>query len=227
LSSNIKAKTLDHLRAAAALFLWDAGAVRINLKEPFRLASGNFSPIYVNCRRVISSPTFMSLYTTMVRLMQETEGFTMDMVAGGETAGIPYAAYLGSALSLPMLYVRKTKKGYGLAKLVEGSVRSGAKVLLVEDLITDAGSKLHFIKVLRAAGCTVTDVLVLFDRGQGGCEALAKEGVTLRSVVDMDRALAVADEYELVECDDLESVRLYLADPDDWHRRMELEYHME
>ena len=148
---------LSRLREAAALMFWEAEAVRIRLEDPFRLASGNFSPIYINCRRVISEPAFMSLFVASGRTVLERAGAEYGAVAGGETAGIPFAAYLAQGTGRRMLYVRKKAKGYGIASKVEGQVRTGDRVLLVEDLITDGGSKIGFLEALREAGGEVTD----------------------------------------------------------------------
>ncbi|MCB1035775.1 MAG: orotate phosphoribosyltransferase, partial [Acidobacteria bacterium] len=165
---DLNGPVLARLREAAALMFWEVEAVRIRLEDPFRLASGNFSPIYINCRRVISEPAFMALFVAAGRTVLERAGVEVEAVAGGETAGIPFAAYLAQGMGRRMLYVRKQAKGYGIASKVEGHVRAGDRVLLVEDLITDGGSKLGFLDALREAGGRVTDGLVLFDRQQGG-----------------------------------------------------------
>ena len=130
---------LARLREAIALYLWELEAVRVQPDEPFRLASGNHSPIYVNCRRVISEPGFMQLFRAAGLLICQRRDIAVDVVAGGETAGIPFAAYLAQALAAPMVYVRKRAKGYGMAGRVEGEAPAGSRVLLVEDLITDGG----------------------------------------------------------------------------------------
>jgi orotate phosphoribosyltransferase len=201
----------------AALMLWDAEAIMVNLDEPFKLVSGNYSPIYVNCRRVISDPTFMSMFTALAQLIWKREGIKVNVIAGGETAGIPFAAYLARSLSIPMVYVRKSKKVYGIANLVEGRLSKNAKVLLVEDLITDGKSKMGFIDALSDAGATVEHVLVLFDRLQGGFEALQRRGVLLHKLTDMDTALGVAEVEKLLPNGHVEVVSEYIVSPRDWH----------
>ena len=215
----IAEKVLSQAQEIAAYLLWDIGAIRVNLDEPFKLVSGNYSPIYINCRQVISFPTFMGLFTAFARAICEHRAVEIDAVAGGESAGIPFAAYVAQALSRPMIYVRKVKKEHGLASLIEGQVKEGNRVLLVEDLITDAGSKLHFIDAISAVGGVVNDVLVLFDRGQGGGEALEKRGIRLHKVTDMDTAITVAKEAGLVSDKDVESIRDYLSSPRAWHTK--------
>lgn len=216
--------TVDQLRRQVARSFWDAEAVRVALDEPFELASGNRSPIYVNCRVLISDPDFMRLFTRAARAVLEAAAVTIDAVAGGETAGIPYAAYLARDLDLPMLYVRKKAKGYGMASKVEGRLEPGWRVLLVEDLVTDGGSKLGFVDALRAGSAAVDDALVLFDRQQGGERVLAEHGVRLHSVTDLATTLAVGEAATVLPTEARAEVDRYLADPAAWHAERGFEY---
>ena len=215
---------LARLREAAALVLWELEAVKVRPADPFRLASGNSSPIYVNCRRLISEPGFMELFVAAARRLTRASDVRFDAVAGGETAGIPFAAYLASAFAQPMVYVRKKTKGYGLASRVEGHLEPGAVVLLVEDLITDGGSKLSFLDALAEAGATVSDALVVFDRQQGGAETLGARGVRLSSVTDLETLLRTGEETGLLSPEDRRSVDDYFRDPESWHRERGLDY---
>jgi len=207
-----------------SLLLWENGAIKINIEQPFKLASGNYSPIYINCRQVISDPAFMHLFTGFVHSVCKRSGLKIDMIAGGETAGIPFGAYVAQSMSLPFVYVRKAKKGHGIANLIEGGDVSGKRVLLVEDLITDAGSKLHFIEALKAGNGIAENVLVLFDRNQGGREALAALGIKLHALTDLDTALDVAGQMNLLSGEDLKSVENYLEHPAEWHEERGLEF---
>jgi orotate phosphoribosyltransferase len=209
--------TAERLRRRAARALWAARAVRVDLAEPFELASGNRSPIYVNCRLLISDPAFMRLYTRAARAILAAAQVAVDAVAGGETAGIPYAAYLACRQRLPLLYVRKKAKGYGVASRVEGRLEPGWRVLLVEDLVTDGGSKLGFVEALRAAGATVEDALVLFDRQQGGAGVLAAHGVRLHAVTDLATALAAGGAVAGLSPAARAEIDRYLDDPAAWH----------
>ena len=215
---------LQRLREAMALYLWELEAVRVSPDEPFRLASGNRSPIYVNCRRVISEPGFMQLFNAAALLICERRQLAIDAVAGGETAGIPFAAYLAPTLGRPMLYVRKRAKGHGIASRVEGHCEQGARVLLVEDLITDGGSKLGFLEAIAAAGGEVRDVLVLFDRQQGGSDLLASRGARLHAVADRATTLAVGQAAGRLSRQAAETVEGYFRDPAQWHRSRGLDF---
>ncbi len=220
----VDAKLTTQIAEMTSLLLWENGAVKINAEEPFKLASGNRSPLYINCRQVFSDPLFMNLFNSFAAIIIDRNQIKVDMFAGGETAGIPYAAYLAHSKNLPMLYVRKKAKSYGIASKVEGGSPDGKHVMLIEDLITDGGSKIGFIEALRAGGGTVTDALVLFDRNQGGDETLKKTGVNLISVTDLATALKVAGENNILTAQDLETVYSYLKDPEQWHQQRGLEF---
>lgn len=209
---------LLRLQEAVAVMLWEMEAVRVRPDDPFQLASGNYSPIYINGRRVISDPAFMQLFCAASRLLLRRRDVDFDAVAGGETAGIPFAAMLSPALACPMVYVRKKAKGYGLGSQVEGHLEKGQRVLLVEDLITDGGSKKVFIDALEAADFAVDDCLVFFDRQQGGRRTLDKWGVQLHAVADRATTLRVGVETGFLDAEASASVDAYFDDPKAWHR---------
>jgi orotate phosphoribosyltransferase len=205
------------LRRAVASAFWDAEAVKVDFEQPFELASGNRSPIYINCRLLISSPDFMRLFTRASRAVLAESGVEVDAVAGGETAGIPYAAYLARDWDRAMLYVRKKEKGYGIASKVEGRLKPGWRVLLVEDLVTDGVSKLGFVDALRAAGAEVAEALVVFDRQQGGGRLLARHGVRLHAVTDLTTTLSVGEQRSALTPEERTEIDAYFADPRAWH----------
>ena len=215
---------VSRLRQTVALFLWEHQAIRVSAEQPFKLASGNMSPIYIDCRRVVSDPCFMRLYNTAAATLLQRRAASFQVVAGGETAGIPYGAYLASALSLPFIYIRKKPKGYGTTSRLEGMLPAGSDVLLVEDLITDGGSKIGFLDAVRDAGAKVTDALVLFDREQGGTELLASHGVTLHSVCDRTTAFAMGNSAGLLDDLTRESCNDYFRDPEVWHAKRGFTY---
>lgn len=224
MTQSLDQRTLSLLREAITLQLWHSGAIAVSSATPYRLVSGNFSPIYVNCRQLISSTTFVDLFCGAMRLLCTHEGIAFDAVAGGETAGIPFAAFVARHFGLPMLYVRKAAKEHGLRSQVEGLTEVGSRVLLVEDLVTDAGSKLSFVEALRSAGYLVEHVVVVFDRQQGGRELLTRGGLVLHSFADMTSALAIAERASLLSAEQLAEVTSYLASPVEWHARRGLSY---
>ena len=130
-----------------AKYLLDIGAVNFRPEDPYTFTSGRVSPSYIDCRRVIAFPEAREAMTAhAVDLIDREIGRdNIDVVAGGETAGIPYAAFVAVALGKPMVYVRKEPKGFGRMAQIEGALDDGARVLLVEDLTTDGGSKVRFV----------------------------------------------------------------------------------
>jgi orotate phosphoribosyltransferase len=209
----------------ASRILWDLGAIRVSAEQPFRLTSGNFSPIYINCRRLISDAPSMDMIAAFAHWLCRSVGIQSDVLAGGESAGIPFASYLASRVGKPMVYVRKRPKDHGLASQVEGELLAGARVLLVEDLITDGQSKLEFVAPLRAQGGVVQHCLVVFDRLQGGAESLREHGIQLVSMTDIQQALGVGHAASFLTSGMLQEVREYLAAPEEWHRAKGLAYH--
>ena len=147
-----------------AKMMLEVQAVHFSEGKPFIFTSGWASPVYIDCRKLISYPrirsTLMDFATSTIVRDVGFEQF--DTVAGGETAGIPFAAWIADRLSLPMQYVRKKPKGFGRGAQIEGHIEEGARTLLVEDLTTDGRSKINFCKALRDAGAVVDHVFVMF-----------------------------------------------------------------
>ena len=205
---------------AAARILLETRAVLMRPDEPFVLTSGRTSPVYVDCRRLISFPRARAALMDMaVDLLARDAGVeAFDAVAGGETAGIAYAAWIADRLALPMLYVRKQPKGFGRNAQIEGTFRDGDRVLLVEDLATDGGSKLNFVHALRAAGAEVAHCLVVFHYGifPQGIAALTAEGVALHALATWHDVIDEAEASGYFAADGLAEVRAFLADPAAW-----------
>src|SRR5262245_13957853 len=136
------------IASLTARMLLEVEAVRFYAEKPFIFTSGLASPVYTDCRRPISFPRVrQSLMDFGASTLARDVGFEVfDAVAGGETAGIAYAAWMADRLMLPMQYVRKQPKGFGRNAQIEGEVKEGQRVLLVEDMTTDGGSKVNFIK---------------------------------------------------------------------------------
>jgi orotate phosphoribosyltransferase len=129
-----------------ARMLLEIEAVHFRADQPYTFTSGLASPVYIDGRKLISYPRIRSaLMDFAASVIFRSAGFEQfDVVAGGETAGIPFAAWIADKMGLPMVYVRKQPKGFGRNAQIEGNLAEGARVLLVEDLTTDGGSKLKF-----------------------------------------------------------------------------------
>lgn len=214
---------MDQLSEAArttAETLMDIEAVLFRPDDPFIFTSGRASPVYVDCRRIISFPEARGrLMDLAVELIEREIGRgRIDVVAGGETAGIPFAAWIAERLDRPMIYVRKKPKGFGRDAQIEGTFPEGARVLLVEDLATDGGSKLNFIEAIRKAGGKIADAFVIFHYGifPKGIAALGEKGVRLHALATWWDALAVAEQRGYLSPEGLATVRAFLEDPEAW-----------
>ena len=205
-----------------ARMLLDIGAVHFNATDPFTHASGKQAPTYIDCRKIISYPrvraTCMDFLTCTVMRNAGLEAF--DTIAGGETAGIPFAAMVAERMALPMSYVRKKPKGYGRTAQIEGEMREGDRVLLVEDLTTDGGSKITFVDAIRAAGatCAHTAVVFFYDIHPDTRTDLGRHGLTLHHLCTWADVIAEARRGDDFDAATLAEVTRFLADADDWRR---------
>lgn len=205
-----------------ARMLLEIQAVDFNSAEPFTLASGLPSPTYVDCRKLISYPRIRStLMDFMTVTVMRNAGFeAFDNIAGGETAGIPFAALVAERMGLPMTYVRKKPKGYGRNARIEGTMQEGQRVLLVEDLTTDGGSKLSFVDAIRQTGasCNHTAVIFYYDIFPQTAKTLGDHGVTLHHLCTWWDVLAEAKVQQAFDSETLTEVENFLNAPVAWQQ---------
>tara|TARA_R110000796_G_scaffold8838_4_gene28514 strand:+ start:2559 stop:3239 length:681 start_codon:yes stop_codon:yes gene_type:complete len=203
-----------------ARMLLEIKAVHFNAEDPFTLASGLQSPTYIDCRKLISYPrirtTLMDFLT--VTVMRDAGFEAFDNVAGGETAGIPFAAMMAERMALPMTYVRKKPKGYGRNARIEGEMTPGQRVLLVEDLTTDGGSKISFVDAIRETGASCAHTAVIFYYGifPQTEKTLGDHGVTLHSLCTWWDVLAEAKAQASFDEATLTEVETFLKAPREW-----------
>ncbi len=203
-----------------ARMLLEIGAVNFNTETPYTLASGLPSPSYIDCRKLISHPrirsTLMDFLTVTVMRNAGFEAF--DNIAGGETAGIPFAALVAERMALPMTYVRKKPKGYGRNARIEGDMSEGQRVLLVEDLTTDGGSKLSFVDAIRETGATCghTAVIFYYDIFPQTEKTLGDHGVALHHLCTWWDVLAEAKAQKIFAEETLTEVEKFLKAPREW-----------
>lgn len=210
---------MSDIAKQSAQILLDTRSVLFNSREPFTFTSGRISPVYVDCRRLISFPKERGTLMDFGAQILKKECPDLDYCAGGETAGIPYAAFMSERLNLPMLYVRKKPKGFGRMAQIEGVMdESGKKVVLIEDLQTDGGSKKVFIDALREAGAVVEHSFVVFHYGifQASEDNMKAMGVKLHALTTWWDVLAVAREKKYFDEETLNSVESFLKAPDVW-----------
>jgi orotate phosphoribosyltransferase len=204
----------------AARILLELKAVNFRPEEPYTLTAGWKSPVYIDCRKIISFPRARrKIIELAVENITRHIGFeSIDAVAGGETAGIPYAAWVSDVMGLPMQYVLKKPKGFGRMAQIEGELKEGQRVLLVEDLATDGGSKLNFMNALRDAGAQCEHAFVVFYYGvfPGALKSLEEQGMNLHFLTTWWDVLEVAETDGHFSKDKINEVRAFLHDPISW-----------
>ena len=203
-----------------AKMLFEIEAVHFMSDKPFIFTSGKASPVYIDCRKLISYPRVRhTLMDFAASVITRNIGFeTIDSIAGGETAGIPFAAWIADRLMLPMQYVRKKAKGFGRNAQIEGDFENGSHILLVEDLTTDGNSKIKFCEALREAGAKVDHTFVVFyyDIFPQTRQALDKIGLEMHSLATWWDVLKVAKEYNYFDTQAIGEVESFLHDPMKW-----------
>jgi orotate phosphoribosyltransferase len=219
MSTFLDAKTIAELTARMYL---DTGAVRFMTDKPFIFTSGWASPVYNDSRWLISFPDVRStMMDFMVSGIDRNIGrANVDCVAGGETAGIPFAAFVADRMHLPMQYVRKKAKGFGRGSQIEGRLLPGQRVLLVEDLATDGRSKVNFVNALRDGGGTCDHCYVLFfyDIYKDSQKVLGDIGVKLHALTTWWDVLAVAKKSGNFDPKMLGEVEAFMNDPAGWSK---------
>ena len=213
-------ETKHAIATQTAKMLIEAKAILFSDGEPFTFTSGMRSPVYTDMRKIIAYPRIRSRLIDYAVSTIETEiGYAaLDVIAGGETAGIPFAAWIADRFHLPMQYVRKKPKGFGRNAQIEGEVRDGARVLLVEDLATDAGSKVNFIEALRASGqrCDHAFVFFFYDIFPKARATMAELACELHALVTWRDVLGVARDSAYFKPATLDAVEAFLDAPLEW-----------
>ena len=208
------------LAETTAQILLDTGCVLFRPHEPFFFSSGWASPVYVDVKRLISYPLARNkLIDLAVRRILETVGYeAFDVIAGGELAGIPFAAMVADRMNLPLVIVRKQAKGYGPGAQIGGRLEPGKRVLMVEDLTTDGRTKSVFCDGLRRAGAEVRHVFVIFKYGifDYVVRDLDSRGLELFSLADWDDVIRVARARGALDATTLAEIEDYMSDPIAW-----------
>ena len=188
---------IQNSRQKIADILLKIGSVNINFKNQFTLTSGKKSPVYVDCRKLISFPKERDVIISEMAKQIRKKYKKSVLVAGGETAGIPYSSFLCQKLKLPMIYIRKKPKGFGKGKLIEGDFKYKSPSILIEDMATDGGSKIHFIQSMRKSKLSVKDIFVIFfyDIYPSAKKNIKKMNVNLNYLTSWNEILEVSPNY--------------------------------
>jgi len=203
-------------REELAQGLLEIGAVFLRPDEPFTWASGIKSPIYCDNRLTLSHPTLRAQIEAGIAAVVRKKYPQADALIGTSTAGIPHAAIAAHLLDLPMGYVRSGSKDHGRKNRIEGRLEPGWKVVVVEDLISTAGSVIDVVEALRQAGAEVLGILSIFTYGMAlSQERLEKAQVTNTSLSDFDAVVAVAARTGRIRQTDVARLMAFRDNPRD------------
>ena len=205
-------------RSQLAEMLLSSGAVELRVQPPyFRFTSGIHSPVYTDNRVLIGKPLARTAVCDGFVDIVQRNGLTPDVVAGTATAGIPHAALLADRLGLPMVYVRGEAKEHGKQKRIEGSLPAGATVVLVEDLVSTAGSVVSAAEALRAAGAKVLHVLAIFSYGfTAAHDRLKTAELPFSALVTFDQLIDEAKRAGRLDGDSESLLRRWSHQPERW-----------
>jgi orotate phosphoribosyltransferase len=211
----------DKIARTTAKFLLEINAIHFNSVSPFTLTSGLKSPVYIDCRKLISYPKARSILINFCSdiVVNKIGLDKVESLVGGETAGIPFASFLASKLELPMHYVRKKPKGFGVNNYIEGNNIKGKKVILVEDLTTDGGSKIKFCNSIRKAGATVEETIVLFYYNifDDVPDKLKKSGINLNYLACWwDILNYCKEDKSIIDNETITQIEQFLISPKEW-----------
>ena len=210
----------NNFQDIVAKILIDIESIKFSFDKHFTLTSGYKSPVYVDCRKIIS---FVKERNTILDFAKEyfkENNLEFDILAGGETAGIPYAALLSEKLQKRMIYVRKKSKGFGKNQQIEGYYTKGQKAILIEDLATDGKSKVIFVEALRNSGLEVSDIFVVFyyDIFDINKTPLGHMNIKIHSLCTWKNIINVISVNKLFSDKEINNLKVFLENPEVWRK---------
>ncbi|WP_110932195.1 orotate phosphoribosyltransferase [Paenibacillus bouchesdurhonensis] len=194
--------------------LLDIEAVALRPHQPFIWTSGIKSPIYCDNRLTMSYPEIRDLIAESFAAIIRSAYPQAEVIAGTATAGIPHAAFVSQKLGLPMIYVRDKAKGHGKENLIEGLIKPGQKVIVIEDLISTGGSSIKAAQAVREAGAEPLAVLAIFNyQLDKAAQAFAEAGIPLQTLSNYTVLIDVAVQRGDIQPEDLDLLKSWRQNP--------------
>lgn len=207
-----------------AKMLLETKAVTLSPTNPYKFVSGIISPIYTDNRLLMGYPLKRKEITIYMAHFMKDHNLDPEIIAGTSTAGIPPAAWLAELLNLPMIYVRGEKKDHGKGKQVEGVMKKGARILLVEDLISTGKSSLTAVDAIRAEGGKVDTCLAFLDYGfSETAKSYKDKKVTLYTLTRIDDIIAMAQKLGLISQKEQDVIMKWREDPWGWAEKAKID----
>ena len=208
----------NNFQDAVAEILINIESVKFSFDQPYTLTSGKKSPVYVDCRKIISYTKERNKVLDYAEQYIKQNNLSFEILAGGETAGIPYAAFLAERLQKPMIYIRKKPKGFGKNQQIEGNFNDNQKAILIEDLTTDGASKIVFIEVLRKFNINVSDIFVIFyyDIFNLSKTPLATLNVNMHYLCTWKNIINIVQKNKILSVNEINNLKYFLSEPEKW-----------
>ncbi len=200
-----------------AEYLLQIKAIQLNTQNPFTWTSGIKSPVYCDNRKLLSYPEVRNFVKDgLISLVNEYFPQT-ECIAGVATAGIPHGAIIADALGLPFIYVRSKPKEHGLTNTIEGDLKHGQRVLVVEDTISTGGSSLKAVEDLRAAGAEVSGMIAIYKYGfESAKQKFEDAGIVLKTLTNYNFLIRVAVQGGYISKEELETLNAWRQNPSEW-----------
>ena len=194
-------------------------AIKLSPANFFTWASGWHSPIYCDNRKILSYPEVRKLvYESFSKIIAEKYP-EAEIIAGVATGAIAHGALVAENMGKPFIYVRSAPKSHGLTNQVEGEYAKGAKVVVIEDLVSTGGSSLNAVEALRDAGCEVLGMVAIFTYGFPAAEEnFRKAGVVLDTLSNYNAMISLAVEQGYVHADEIETLKEWRQNPSEWKK---------
>jgi len=194
-------------------------AVTLSPENPYTWSSGMKSPIYCDNRLTLSYPDVRNLIIDA--LVEVIRPLDVDVIAGTATAGIPHATLVADRLGLPLVYVRSSAKGHGKGNQIEGRFEPGARVVVIEDLLSTGSSSIEAAKAIQAAGGEVVKIQAIFSYSLSRLHInLLDSGFTAHALITLLDVLDVAVKKRIISKEEVESLRDWQNDPTGWSERV-------
>jgi len=215
---------MNSTKGKVAKILLDIHAVTLNPKKPFRYTSGILSPIYTDCRLLISFPKERKEIIAFYLGAIKNSKTSVDIVAGTATAGIPWASWVADALNLPMIYIRSEQKKHGKRNQIEGQIKKDQKAIVIEDLISTGKSSIETVSAIRSLGATETFVFSIMTYGIKKAEInFKKNKIKLVSLTDFKTVINVAQKNNYIDRKSQNIILEWAKDPVSWGKKMGFE----
>ena len=212
----------NNYRLKVAEILINIESIKFSFDDPFTLTSGLKSPVYVDCRKIISYVNERTIILNYAIKYFKENNIEFDLLAGGETAGIPYAAFFSELLKKPMLYIRKKPKEFGKNQQIEGYYEKNQKVILIEDLATDGGSKIVFLNALKNMDLKISDIFVIFyyDIFDIKKTPLKSLNIKIHSLCTWKNIVELIKLKKLYSKKQIKDLEDFLEDPERWRLKL-------